>query len=125
MVHVVVEIADPYETTADRPPLLPGTFVDVNIFGRTLADVIALPRYAIREGNRVWVYEKGTLRVRDVEVLRADRQRSLVAAGLDGGDLVVVSSLDAVTDGMKVRRAGDESAVPAGRDTNEVAGGSA
>ena len=28
----------------------------------------------------------------------------------EGGDLVVVSSLDAVTDGMKVRRAGDESA---------------
>ena len=125
MVHVVVEIADPYETTAGRPPLLPGTFVEVNIFGRTLNSVVALPRYAIREGNRVWIYEDGVLRVREVEVLRADRLQSLVASGLEGGDLVVVSSLDAVTDGMKVRRAGDELAVPAGADANEPAGGSA
>jgi len=110
MIHVVVEVADPYETTSNRPPLLPGTFVDVSIFGRTLDGVVALPRYAIREGNRVWVYEDGVLRVRGVEVLRADRQQSLVGSGLEGGDLVVVSSLDAVTDGMKVRRAGDESA---------------
>jgi len=73
----------------------------------------------------VWIYEDGVLRVREVEVLRADRLQSLVASGLEGGDLVVVSSLDAVTDGMKVRRAGDELAVPAGADANEPAGGSA
>ena len=110
MVHVVVEVADPYVTTADRPPLLPGTFVEVRIFGRTLDQVVPLPRYAIREGNRVWVYDDGNLRIREVEILRADRQQSLVASGIEGGDLVVVSSLDAVTDGMKVRRAGEETA---------------
>jgi multidrug efflux pump subunit AcrA (membrane-fusion protein) len=110
MIHVVVEIADPYEKTVDHPPLLPGTFVDVRIFGRTLESVVALPRFAIREGNRVWVYEDGSIQVREVEILRADRLQSLVASGLEGGDLVVVSTLDAVTDGMKVRRAGDESA---------------
>jgi RND family efflux transporter MFP subunit len=107
MVHVVVEVADPYKPSADHPPLLPGTFVDVSIFGRTLNGVVPLPRHAIREGNRVWVFEAGSLRVREVEVLRADRRQSLVASGLEGGDLVVVSSLDAVTDGMTVRRADD------------------
>jgi RND family efflux transporter MFP subunit len=125
MIHVVVEVADPYQTNADHQPLLPGTFVDVSIFGRTLAGVVAIPRHAIRDGNRVWVYDDGALRVREVEVLRSDRLQSLVASGLDGNDLVVVSSLDAVTDGMKVRRAGDESTGSAVADPNEVAGGSA
>ncbi|MCG6948006.1 MAG: efflux RND transporter periplasmic adaptor subunit [Acidobacteria bacterium] len=107
MVHVVVEVADPYEANVDHPPLLPGTFADVRIFGRTLANVVSLPRYAVREDNRVWVFENGTLEIRNVEVLRADRERSLVSAGLEDGDLVVVTALDAVTDGMKVRRASD------------------
>lgn len=106
MVHVVVEVADPYETTADHPALLPGTFVDVRIFGRTLSGVVPLPRYAMREGNQVWVFDGGALRVRDVDVLRADRQQTLISSGLEDGDLVIVSSLDAVTDGMKVRNAG-------------------
>jgi RND family efflux transporter MFP subunit len=114
MIHVVVEVADPYQSDAEHPPLLPGTFVDVSIFGRTLGSVVALPRHAVREGNRVWIFDDGALRVREVEVLRSDRQQSLVSSGVDGGDLVVVSSLDAVTEGMKVRRAGDESAVAGG-----------
>jgi RND family efflux transporter MFP subunit len=103
MVHIVVEVPDPYKTSADHPPLLPGTFVDVRIFGRTLNDVVSVPRHAIRDGRSVWVLEDGSLRVREVEVLRADRQQTLISSGLEEGDLVIVSSLDAVTDGMTVR----------------------
>lgn len=109
MIHVVVEVADPYRTQDDRPPLLPGTFVDVRIFGRTLDGVAPLPRHAIHEGNRVWLFEEGTLRIREVEILRSDRQQSLVASGLTSGERVIVSSLDAVTDGMKVRNANGDS----------------
>lgn len=103
MVHVVVEIRDPYKATDGRPALLPGTFVDVSIYGRALEDVVAIPRHAVREGGGVWVVEDGLLKVRDVEVLRSDRQQTLVSSGLAQGDQVVVSTLDAVTDGMKVR----------------------
>ena len=103
MVHVVVEIRDPYKATDGRPALLPGTFVDVSIYGRALEDVVAIPRHAVREGGGVWVVEDGLLKVRDVAVLRSDRQQTLVSSGLAQGDQVVVSTLDAVTDGMKVR----------------------
>jgi len=103
MVHIVVEIRDPYKTTDGQPALLPGTFVDVSIFGRALEDVVAIPRHAVREGGGVWVVEDGLLRVRDVEVLRSDRQQTLVSSGLAQGDQVIVSALDAVTNGMKVR----------------------
>ncbi len=108
MVHVVVEVDHPYAATVDRPALRPGTFVDVRIFGRTLDDVVPIPRYAVHEGNRVWVFDDGRLDIRDVEVLRSDREQALVSSGLDAGDLVIVSALDAVTDGMAVRNAADQ-----------------
>ena len=108
MVHVVVEIDDPYDAAGDRPALLPGTFVDVRILGRTLNGVVPVPRYAVREGDTVWVFDDGHLAIRDVEILRSDRERSLVRTGLGDGDLVILSALDAVTDGMVVRDAANQ-----------------
>jgi RND family efflux transporter MFP subunit len=103
MVHVVVAVPRPYVQRGDRPPLLPGTFVDVRISGRTLADTIAVPRHAVHEGGSVWVAEDTTLRVRKVEIARADREIAYVTRGLQDGDLVILTPLDAVTDGMKIR----------------------
>jgi membrane fusion protein, multidrug efflux system len=88
--------------------LMPNPFVDVRIFGNTLGDVVALPRHALREGEKVWVFDDGSLRVLDVKVARADRERVYVSAGLEEGDEVIVSALDAVTDGMKIRAAGGD-----------------
>jgi len=112
MVHVVVEVDDPYDSSEGHPALLPGTFVDVRIFGRTLEDVVPIPRYAVRDGGQVWVFDDGRLSVRQVRTLRSDRQQTLVSEGLAAGDLVIVSSLDAVTDGMVVRNAADQGEAP-------------
>lgn len=106
MVHVVVVVEDPFEGKDGRPPLLPGTFVDVVIEGREVQDAVVVPRHALREGDKVWVVEEGgVLRIRDVRVLRRERDRVLVASGLAGGERVVKSVLDVVTDGMQVRTA--------------------
>jgi hypothetical protein len=113
MVHVVVEIPRPYDATDERPALLPGTFVDVTILGRTLPDVVALPRFAMHDGNQVWVFDDGTMDIREVEVVRAERDRTLVGSGLGDGDLVVLTVLDAVTDGMALRiNDGDQGVEP-------------
>jgi RND family efflux transporter MFP subunit len=105
MVSVVVEVRDPFDRSGERPPLLPGSFVDVKIFGRTVENLIPIPRYAIHEGGQVWIFENGVLRIREVTVARSDREHAFVSSGLDHGEKIVVSSLDAVTDGMKVRAA--------------------
>jgi len=125
MVHVVIEIKDPYDTSADHPALLPGTFVDVQIFGRTLESVVPVPRFAIHEGNQVWVFDDGKLAIRRVQVLRSDRHQTLVAAGIDDAELVIVSSLDAVTDGMAVRNAADQEGRPGDTPSAEGPDGSA
>ncbi len=109
MAHVVVEVAKPFAGTQGRPPLMPNTFAEVKIFGQTLHGVVSIPRFALREGGTVWVFADGELHIRPVEVARADRDRAFISGGLDDGEQVIVSSLDAVTDGMRVRStAGNE-----------------
>lgn len=111
MVPVIIEVRNPFAHTEDRPPLIPGSFVEVEISGRSLTNIVPIPRHAVREGNTVWVVVDGTLAVRPVDLVRSDRQNALVGSGLSSGDLVIVSALDAVTDGMRVRTSGEPIAV--------------
>ncbi|MFV2072625.1 MAG: efflux RND transporter periplasmic adaptor subunit [Thermoanaerobaculales bacterium] len=118
MAHVVVEVPRPFEPSGDRPPLMPNAFVDVRIFGRMLESVVPLPRHVLREGGGLWVFEGGRLHVREVEVARTDRDRVFVSAGLETGEEVIVSSLDAITDGMVVRIAADRENLTDGAISN-------
>ncbi len=108
LVDVVVEV----NRTASRAgrPLVPGMFVDVSISGRTLTDVIRVPRHAVRADDEVWVVRDGRLRIVGVDVARADREHAYVRQGLRDGEIVVTSQLDVVTDGMSVRVPADVSA---------------
>lgn len=108
MVHVVIEVQRPYDVTGKQPPLRPGSFVEVELEGVRLEDVVEVPRHAIHAADTVWVVEDGRLRVRSVVVARSDRKRVWVSSGLESGDSVVLSALDAVTDGMVVRIVGEE-----------------
>lgn len=105
MVHAVAQVADPYarHEGLQRPPLAVGLFVEAEILGREVHDVIVLPRSAIRGEERVLVVVDGTLRFRDVEVLRAEREHVIVGGGLRPGEMVAVSPIEAAVDGMAVR----------------------
>jgi len=103
MVSVVVEVPHPFEDGSGRYPLLPGTFVKVSIRGRLLKGAVAVPRAAIRNGREVWVVNEGRLHVRRLDIARTDHEFAYVRSGLSDGELVVISVLDAVTEGMKVR----------------------
>jgi RND family efflux transporter MFP subunit len=117
MVNVVVEVRDPFDRSGKNPPLMPGTFVDVKVFGRTVTGLMPVPRHAVHEGNLVWVAEDGVLRIRQVEIARSDRAIAYVTDGLTDGDRVVVTALDAVTDGMKIRTSDTEEAGDAAAGT--------
>ena len=101
MIRVVVRVDQPY---AKKPPLAIGLFVRVEIQGRTLPELVVIPRSALRQGDLVWVVSKeDRIRFRKVEVARIDRETVQIQGGLKDGERVVVSSLKAVTDGMLVR----------------------
>jgi hypothetical protein len=95
-------------------------FAEVVIEGKVLKNAVAVPRDAVREGNKVWVVQEGLLKILTLEIARADKDFAYAVAGLDDEALIVVSSLDMVTDGMAVRTRGDDLAEAAQvtRDNN-------
>jgi len=118
MVNVVARVEDPYGA---EPPLAVGLFVSAEILGRSVESAIVLPRTALREdaqGQRVLVIDdEERLRFRPVEVLRTERDRVIIGAGLAPGERVCVSPLGAVVDGMQVRVVEDATA-----DAGDAAG---
>ena len=106
MVHVVAQVKDPYAPGRDlsRPPLAVGMYVEAEIAGRVATEVAVLPRAALSGPSQVLVVdEESRLRFRTVELLRSTTEAIVVRAGLEAGEMVSVSPLEAVTDGMKVR----------------------
>ncbi|MEM9997640.1 MAG: biotin/lipoyl-binding protein [Bacteroidota bacterium] len=108
------------------PPLLVGSFVDVQFQGAEVEAYAVVPRRSLRRGNEVWVIEQDSLlRIVPVRVLQqTDSDVFVVADRLAPRQRVVTSDLQAVTDGMTVRLA---SAVreDAGSQTGTQGGGSA
>ncbi len=107
MVSVVVEVKDPYGIKAknegtDR--LLNGSFVNVSITGRGLGRVFSVPRTVLREGSTIWVMdEQGMLRIKEVGVLRTEKDRIIINSGLDDGDNIVLTRISGAADGLRLR----------------------
>ena len=103
--YTVARIDDPYSLkNPGGLPLRVGTFVNASIEGRELNNVVQLPRYVLRAGNFVWVVDDSMhLRNRQVTSLRTGGDRIYISAGLDEGDRVSLTSLDASFAGVKVK----------------------
>lgn len=88
----------------DKTPILPvGMFVQAEIRGARVENVIRLPRSAMRDDNQVLVVdEENRLRFRQISLLRLEHDDILVSKGLSEGERVCVSPLQTVVDGMLV-----------------------
>ena len=102
LVNIVVEVPKPYRNST-KPPLIPGTFVEVLIKGKILKNAVAVPRHAVHNANQVWVVENERLYIRPLEIARTDEDYAYAVSGLDDTVDIVVSALDTVTNKMKVR----------------------
>jgi multidrug efflux system membrane fusion protein len=83
-----------------QTPLMPGAFVTARVDGPRLEDALLVPRNAIRR-QRVFVAEDGVARQRPVEIETRLLDRAVVR-GLQPGDVVITSNLDALFDGTPV-----------------------
>ena len=101
MINVIVRVEKPY---AKKPPLAVGLFVAVTIEGRMLANATLIPRSALQAGNVVWVIDDNRrLRFRKVQIAKFIDEGALIRRGLSVGEIVVISPVKAVADGMAVR----------------------
>lgn len=114
MVNVVAQVPAPYAIRGNRPPLSVGLFVEAEIAGPEVEDVVVLPREALRGEDQVLVVDReNKLRFRQVDVLRLSRNQVFLRGGLDRGDRVCVSSLETPIEGMAVRVRGEPASVAA------------
>ncbi|MGB6229923.1 MAG: efflux RND transporter periplasmic adaptor subunit, partial [Litorimonas sp.] len=104
VLHAYAEVRDPFAGDAsERPPLAPGLYVEADIDGPTLDDVIMVPRDGLRGTNEVFLAnDDGTLTVRTVEVLSSTRDRVVLGGGVAPGDKVIVSPIRGAVDGMNI-----------------------
>jgi multidrug efflux system membrane fusion protein len=107
MISVVVEVPNPFKVSDNRPPLLPGVFAEIMIQGRKLRNAVAVPRDAIREGNKIWLVNDNRLHIRTLKIARTDKDFAYITADLEDGSQIITSSLDVVVDGMQVRTHSD------------------
>ncbi len=107
MARVLIEVPDPLKLDAAngrRLPLLLDAYVNVAIAGRPVRDVVAVPRTALREGHRLWIMnDRDALEIRDVQVIRGNRETVLVGSGVRAGERLVISDLAAPVAGMALR----------------------
>jgi RND family efflux transporter MFP subunit len=110
LARVLLTVDDPLAhqpESAGLPPLMVGSFVEAQIEGKSIEDVIRMDRDFLRQNDTVWIKEDGVLRIRDVEVVFRDREYVYIRTGLDADDLVVTTNLSIVLDGSSLRLEGD------------------
>jgi RND family efflux transporter MFP subunit len=104
MVYAIARIDVERARSAENiaPPV--GLFVEAEIDGLEVDDVVVLPRTALRNGDSVLVIDsENRVSSRHVDVLRVYRDRVFITGGLSAGERVSVSMLQSVVEGMRVQ----------------------
>jgi len=103
-VQSIVRVTQPQEGDKNAIPLPIGLFVEASISGREIDDIIALPRAVIRNNNQVLVVDaENKMYYREVEIFRFEEERVLISGGLAPGEIVCISPIQAVVNGMAVQ----------------------
>lgn len=98
---VVVKVLANEKSEFPLPPI--GLFMNARLSGKTLEDVVEIPRRALLDGQRVIVIdERDRIVFRDVRVLRSDAQAVVIGSGLEAGERVVFTRLSSPVAGMEV-----------------------
>jgi len=106
MARVLIRVEDPLglRVPGDRPPLLLGSYVRVEIDAGELDDVLVINRPALREGNCIWIVDTSNrLQIRKVNVRWRDKTTVTIDADLAPGEQLVVSDLRVALPDMAVK----------------------
>jgi len=105
MAGVIILVPDPLglKNRGNRAPLLLDDHVNVRIMGEILENVFSIPRSILRDGNTVWVYNSGTLDIKEVGLAWKDDTTVYIRSGISAGDMVITSDLPAPVKGMSLQ----------------------
>ena len=104
MARLIVSVDGPSAITKTKaPPLLIGEYVSVQLMGKTLKNICRIPRTALRNNKWVWIVSSDNkLDIREVVIAFKEKNYVLIEKGLNSGDQVIISELNAPVKGMKI-----------------------
>ena len=110
-VQTIIRVTQPSSplqwSTVEEEQVIPlpiGLYVHADIKGRTVDNLITLPRSVIRNNNQVLVVDaENKMFFRDVEIFRLEEENVLISAGVLPGERICISPIQAVVDGMSVQ----------------------
>ncbi|MCD4741244.1 MAG: efflux RND transporter periplasmic adaptor subunit [Desulfobacteraceae bacterium] len=105
MAGVIILVPDPLglKNKKNTPPLFLGDHVDVQIFGETLKNVFSIPRTILRDGNTLWTYDSGVLKIKKVQLAWKENKVVYIKSGISPGDLVITTDLSVAVNGMALQ----------------------
>ncbi|ANE55528.1 efflux RND transporter periplasmic adaptor subunit [Methylomonas sp. DH-1] len=102
--YLVAQVANSFQSIANRPPLLKGLFVHAEIEGAEQPDVFRLPRSAVSPTQTVkLVNAEQKLDIRPVDVVRTESDAVIIRSGLHAGERVIISELPMAIAGTPVK----------------------
>ena len=102
--YAVAKVEDPYALDGEHVPLPMGTFVTASIEGVAMQGLLRVPRHAL------FVDGENRLRIRSVDIERADAEYAYIRGGAEAGERVILTALESPINGMPVRTADDSPA---------------
>lgn len=121
MTYLVAQVNDPYGLHTNKPRLPFGTYVTADVKG-AIVDGVRIPR-RLFVNKKLPLIKDNTLRFADVTQLKQDGKFTIVSGGLETGDLLLISTLDAPVEGMAVTWEEKTKAVAADVDVNDATQG--
>ncbi len=119
--HVIAQIDDPFgRDHENHAPLKIGQYVTARLEGKTIPDALVIPNNTIYQGSYVYIVEDEVLRRRDIEIAWQNDSEAIIGAGLEPGDMLVMTPLGQVTSGIRVSVVGEQGDRRMGRNLQEV-----
>ncbi len=103
--YVVAEVVDPFvvDPASVQVPLVVGLFVDAEISGRPIDNVITLPRAALFK--RDWIYTlnaENKIQAKQINLLHIDKERAWVKGDIAAGEAIVIERQGYLGEGLVV-----------------------
>lgn len=111
--YVVAQVDDPYRVLSStaHQELRIGTFVNANIDGKMVNDIVAIPRDALHGANKLYlVDDNNKLHIQEISILRNDADFVYSHDNFSASHRLITTQMETPVEGMALRIVGEPSA---------------
>lgn len=103
LVYLVAEINDPYGIKTNHSAIEFGRFVQAEIIGKQIENLVLIPRDLVYQERHALVVADGKLDIRDIVVAKLDKQYAYVSSGLVAGEQLISTNIKNPLQGAAVK----------------------